>query len=80
MFLSQGKRPVARKPLAAVSQLASMYCLIIRQFYRERQLALGFKTAIFQFFTVEFFQGTHESFIQGLNLVAVVRWEEMMST
>jgi len=52
---------------------------MVRQFYRRRQVALGFNVAIFQFLAVEFFQGPHESFIQGLHFVAVVRWEEMMS-
>jgi hypothetical protein len=34
----------------------------------------------FNFLGIEFFQGHHESFIQGLHFVTAVRWEEMMST
>jgi hypothetical protein len=37
--------------------------------------ALGLNGAIFQFFGVEYFQGLHESFIQGLHFVTVVMWE-----
>jgi len=49
VFLSQGKKPVTRKPLGAISllQLACMHFRIVRQFDRQWQLALGVNGAIF---------------------------------
>ena len=35
----------------------------------------GWTEVFFNFLAAECFQGPHESFIQGLHFVAVVRWE-----
>ena len=69
MFLSQGKRPVARKPIYAISFVAARYYALLsfssiswtvatRPPYDRTRL-------YFIFLGVEYFQGLHASFIQG---------------
>jgi hypothetical protein len=79
MFSSQGKRPVARKPVAAISPCCSSLICIAELFADlvecDDSPALGLNGGIFQFIGLECFQEPHESFIQGLRFVTVVRWE-----
>jgi hypothetical protein len=64
MILSQRKRPVVRKPLAASLPVAArcMHCRIVLRFGRWWRLALGFNGDIFQFLGSRMFSGTPWTF------------------
>jgi hypothetical protein len=65
VFLPQGKRLVARKPLTAAAPVAA-------SFYSFPNIS---PMAIFKILAVECFRGPYESFIQQLHFVAAVKWE-----
>jgi len=76
--LSQGKKPVARKPLEAISPVTARFFALPELFSNM----LGgddspevLTELFFNFLGVECFQGPHESFVQGLHFVDVVRCE-----
>ena len=73
MFLSQGK--AFSRYLACCSSLLCIAKLFANLVDGDDSPALGWTELHFIFFGVEYFQGLHESFIQGLHFVTLVRWE-----
>ena len=78
MCLSQGKRLFARKPLAAISPVAVRFYAFPNSspIWYTVTTRPGCERSLFLIpWQYNFFQGPHESFIQGLHFVAAVRWE-----